>query len=74
MGKGRTTMLNDGDRANTATKESNVAQQQLGPSNDASSETIQTRAYELYCARGCEHGHDVEDWLEAEREYRLGSE
>src|SRR5438876_11392872 len=25
------------------------------------------RAYELYQLRGCAHGHDVEDWLEAER-------
>ena len=24
-------------------------------------------AYELYLRRGGEHGHDVEDWLEAER-------
>jgi hypothetical protein len=25
-------------------------------------------AYELFLARGCEHGHDIEDWLQAERE------
>jgi hypothetical protein len=25
-------------------------------------------AYGLYLARGCEHGHDVDDWLQAERE------
>ena len=30
------------------------------------------RAYELYEARGCSDGHDVEDWLQAERELRLG--
>lgn len=29
-------------------------------------EEIARRAYELYCARGCEHGRDVEDWLIAE--------
>ncbi len=29
---------------------------------------IEQRAYELYLERGCEHGRDVEDWLEAERE------
>jgi hypothetical protein len=28
---------------------------------------IAHRAYDLYLARG-EHGHDVEDWLQAERE------
>ena len=31
---------------------------------------IARRAYDLYVARGCEHGHDVEDWLRAERELR----
>jgi hypothetical protein len=29
-------------------------------------EEIAVYAYGLFEARGCEHGHDVEDWLEAE--------
>ncbi len=29
---------------------------------------VARRAYERYQARGCEPGHDVEDWLEAEQE------
>ncbi len=29
---------------------------------------IADRAYELYVQRGQEHGHDIEDWLEAERQ------
>jgi hypothetical protein len=29
---------------------------------------IAHRAYDLYLARGCEHGHDVDDWVQAERE------
>lgn len=29
---------------------------------------IANRAYELYVQRGQEHGHDFEDWLEAERQ------
>ena len=29
---------------------------------------IARRAFELYCDRGCEDGHDVDDWLNAERE------
>jgi Protein of unknown function (DUF2934) len=29
---------------------------------------IARRAYELYLARGCEDGHEVQDWLQAERE------
>jgi hypothetical protein len=30
-------------------------------------ERIAQKAYELYEQRGRTHGHDVEDWLEAER-------
>jgi hypothetical protein len=33
-------------------------------------EDIARRAFELYCERGGQHGHDVEDWLQAERELR----
>jgi len=29
---------------------------------------IRRRAYELYEERGCEAGHEVEDWFEAERQ------
>ena len=32
----------------------------------AINQTIAERAYELFLARGCEHGHDIEDWLTAE--------
>jgi hypothetical protein len=35
-------------------------------------EDIARRAYELFEQRGREHGHDVEDWLQAERELRRG--
>ena len=31
---------------------------------------IAHRAYELYCERGCQDGHDIDDWLQAERELR----
>jgi hypothetical protein len=31
-------------------------------------EEIAKRAYELFLARGAEHGHHEEDWLRAERE------
>ena len=33
---------------------------------------IAHRAYELFAARGFEHGHDVEDWLVAEHELTVG--
>jgi len=29
---------------------------------------IRVRAYRFYQERGCEHGHDLEDWLRAEAE------
>jgi hypothetical protein len=34
----------------------------------ASISEIAHRAFEYYAARGGEHGHDLEDWLRAERE------
>ena len=36
----------------------------------ASISEVAQRAYGLYLARGCEHGHNVDDWLEAERDVR----
>jgi hypothetical protein len=29
---------------------------------------IARRAFEMFCERGCRHGHDLDDWLQAERE------
>lgn len=34
---------------------------------------VARRAYDLYLGRGCAHGHDVEDWLQAERELEARS-
>ena len=31
-------------------------------------EEIALRAYEFFLQRGCEHGRDLDDWLQAERE------
>jgi hypothetical protein len=31
---------------------------------------IARRAYELYEKRGCEHGYELDDWLQAERGLR----
>jgi len=35
-------------------------------------EQIAVRAYEIYLARGGEHGRDQDDWYQAERELMLG--
>ncbi len=34
----------------------------------AQSRKIEERAYQRFVARGYDHGHDVEDWLQAESE------
>jgi hypothetical protein len=48
---------------------------------EAPSREIERRAYELYLERGGEDGHDIDDWIQAEREVgrlaeksRLGSQ
>ena len=35
-------------------------------SEELTEEIIRKRAYQLFELHGCQHGHDVEDWLEAE--------
>lgn len=37
---------------------------------DVTKQDIARRAYDLYLGRGREPGHEVEDWLQAERELR----
>ena len=37
-------------------------------SQELTEEIIRLRAYRLFENRGCEHGHDFEDWLQAEAE------
>lgn len=49
------------------TKEGRVMnddESRIGVSRDRVAE----RAYELYCEGGCEDGHDLEHWLQAEAE------
>lgn len=41
--------------------------QQLPSGVVIAQDELASLAYELYERRGGEHGHDVEDWLEAER-------
>jgi hypothetical protein len=41
-----------------------------GNESETHHDRIAARAYERYLARGGESGHDLDDWLEAEREVR----
>jgi DUF2934 family protein len=38
--------------------------------SEVSEGDVARRAFELYCDRGRQDGHDVDDWLNAERELR----
>lgn len=40
--------------------------------NRMTQDQVARRAYELYLARGGQHGNDMADWLQAEREMGLG--
>jgi DUF2934 family protein len=37
---------------------------------DLTGRDIARRAFAIFCERGCQHGHDLDDWLQAERELR----
>jgi hypothetical protein len=47
-----------------------VADRSAKSSADVTEHDIACYAYALHVARGFEHGHDVDDWLQAERELR----
>lgn len=59
------------ERAATATDR---APKSLAQPATVTDSDIACRAYDFYLARGCEHGHDVEDWLQAERELNGGAQ
>ena len=46
------------------------APKSLGQAATVPDTEIARHAYDKYLARGREHGHDVEDWLQAERELK----
>ncbi len=56
----------DNGAANVAASVRAATSRPGGPARDE----IARRAYELFMARGGNHGYDIEDWLKAERELR----
>ena len=58
------------DDSATAMAASSVPNELDGLAIELSHEEIANRAYQLYEARGGEHGHDLQDWFQAERELR----
>jgi hypothetical protein len=49
-------------------KARNRDHQESRDENHSNPDEVARRAYELYQARGGEPGHELEDWLQAERE------
>jgi hypothetical protein len=41
--------------------------------NSVVDEEIRRRAYQIYLERGEEHGRDLDDWLQAKREFESGA-
>ena len=41
--------------------------------NSATIEEIRCRAYQIYLERGGQHGRDLDDWLQAKREFEGGA-
>ena len=50
------------------------APKSLGQPATVTDGDVARRAYDLYLGRGGEHGHDVDDWLQAERELQSDPE
>jgi hypothetical protein len=50
--------------------QTNQQQSKHGETPRGTGQPIQQRAYELFLKRGKEPGHDLDDWLQAEREVR----
>ncbi len=49
-------------------KKSKVSQVSDMGAVELTEELIRIRAYHLFEERGCEHGHELDDWLRAEAE------
>jgi len=60
----------------TATRRASTAAESTSTRSAAAStpEQIAVRAYEIFIARGAQHGRDQEDWYQAENELRLGKQ
>lgn len=43
---------------------------QSSGNREAIADAVAKRAFQLFLARGGEHGHDLDDWLAAEEEFR----
>ena len=49
-------------------KDKEIAEASDAGSQVLPEDAIRARAHQLFEQRGCEHGHDLDDWLQAEAE------
>jgi hypothetical protein len=54
----------------SATEQVATFDERVGSPATASDEAVRTRAYYLFLERGARSGHELDDWLRAEREIR----
>jgi hypothetical protein len=77
MAKSKRTKFEEGQAQPPATAsdmpQSDIARPPAVEARSLDPEQIARRAYELYLARGGEHGRSEEDWFTAERELSVGS-
>ena len=52
----------------TVTRRRTTANRKTTKASTVVSNQIAERAYALFLERGMQHGHDLEDWLQAEQE------
>ena len=62
--------VTNGEKTNMKTTTTQKQNQRNEGINQGTDQLIQQRAYELYLKRGQKSGHELEDWLQAERDVR----
>jgi hypothetical protein len=60
------------EEVNMANQPQGKPVQQGAKKEENLTEKIKQRAYEKFMKRGYQHGHEMEDWLAAEKEIRSG--
>ncbi len=61
---------NNSSRFPTPSSQRSATQTPSRDTSRISREAVAKRAYEKFLARGRKHGHDKQDWLEAEQELK----
>ena len=63
----RKTASSNGRKSTTSTT---TASRTTARVSRVTEDSVRERAYQLFATRGFEHGHDFDDWVEAERQLK----